>query len=97
MSHILRTLAQVSINPNELEVPKSALTDSRITEGLQIFFGIAAAVAVLMIAISALRMVISRGDPQAVHKARDAIIYASIGLAITMSAFVIVTFVVERV
>lgn len=98
MKHIISNLAQtVSIDPNSLEVPQESLSESVVTNGLQIFFGITAAVALLIIIISALRLVISRGNAQDVQKARDAIIYASVGLAITLSGFAIVTFVLERV
>jgi len=98
MSHFLHTLAQaINVEPDRINVPQGDLSESIVTNALQIFFGIAAAVAVLIIAISAFRLVISNGDPQAVKKARDAIIYAVIGLIITMSGFIIVTFVVERI
>lgn len=98
MTHYLKQFATQLITESEIDgVPKGGLSESRVTNGLEIFFGIAAAVAVLTIAISALRIVISRGNSQDVAKARDAIIYATIGLVITMSGFVIVSFVVERV
>lgn len=91
-------LAQaINIEPSQLDIPKENITETTVTEGLQIFFGIAAAVALLIITISALRLVISRGNAQDVQKARDSIIYAAIGLAITMTGFAIVTFVLERV
>lgn len=98
MKHLLQKLAAIEINPGDIDVPQpqGGLGESTVTDGLQIFFGIAAAVAVLIIAISALRIVISRGNPQDVQKSRDAIIYAAVGLVITMTAFIIVTFVVER-
>ncbi len=98
MHHLIRTLAQtVTIDPDDLDVPQGVPTDNVVTNGLQIFFGIAAAVALLIIVISSLRLVISRGNAQDVQKARDAIIYAAVGLVITMSAFAVVTFVLERV
>ncbi|MDQ3123968.1 MAG: hypothetical protein M3Q14_04790 [bacterium] len=96
MKNIMYRFSQL-INENELDVPKTRLTETKITDVLQIVFGIAAAVAVLIIAISALRMVVSRGNSQDVTQARDAIVYASVGLIITLAAFAIVTFVVERV
>lgn len=84
------------VSENEINIPTST-TDNVVVEGLQILFGIFAVVAVLIVAISAFRIVISRGNAQDVAKARDAIIYASIGLVISMSAFIIVAFVVESV
>jgi len=96
MKYLLQKLAAIDINPGDIDVPQGPLGETTVTDGLQIFFGIAAAVAVLIIAIGALRIVISRGNPQDVQKSRDAIIYAAVGLVVTMSAFIIVTFVVER-
>lgn len=96
LTYIIKHLAQ-TIDPNDLNVPKGSVTNNTVTDGLQILFGIFAAVAVLIIAISALRIVISRGKSEDVSRARDAIIFASIGLVISMMAFTIVTFVVERV
>lgn len=94
----LHNMAQgINIDPDRINVPKEGLGENTVTSGLQVFFGIAAAVAVLIIAISALRMVLSRGNPQDFQKARDAVIYAVVGLVITMSGFAIVTFVINRV
>lgn len=89
-------LAQI-IPESEVDIPKNDLTESSVQTGLEIFFGVAAAVAVLVIAVSALKMTISRGNADEVTKARNTIIYASIGLAIALSGFVIVSFVVERI
>lgn len=98
MKLLLHSLAQtVTIDPDNLEVPQAVPNENVVTDGLQIFFGIAAAVALLIIVISALRLVISRGNAQDVQKARDAVIYAAVGLVITLSGFAIVTFVLERV
>ncbi|MFZ1323855.1 MAG: hypothetical protein WAQ57_01700 [Candidatus Saccharimonadales bacterium] len=96
MRHIPRNFAQM-VDKGDLDIPDNTLDESVVTNGLQIFFGIAAAVAVLIIAISALRLTISRGNAQDVQRARDSIIYAAVGLAITLSGFAIVTFVIERV
>jgi hypothetical protein len=84
------------INQSEIDIPKGSPTSNTVTDGLQIVFGILAAIAVLIIAISALRIVISRGNSQDVSKARDAIIYAGIGLAVSLLGFIIVAFVLER-
>ncbi|MDB5183209.1 MAG: hypothetical protein JWO47_993 [Candidatus Saccharibacteria bacterium] len=97
-----RVLATISLDPTTgskepLGLPRTQLTNPTLQKGIQTFLGIAAAVALLIIVISAFRMVISRGNPQDIAKARDAILYASIGLVITMIAFSIVTFVIGRV
>lgn len=58
--------------------------------------GIAGAVALLVITMAGFRYVTSRGNPQQVTQARDAIIYALIGLVVLMSAFLIVNLVVFK-
>lgn len=86
------------ISPDQIDgVPKAPLGSDQVTNALQVVFAIFAALAVLMIAISAFRIILSRGNPQDVSKARDSIVFAVIGLVISMAAFSIVTFVVERV
>lgn len=97
MNYFFTRLAQI-IDPIDIpNVPTASPTDNTITNALQFIFGVFAAVAVLIVALSAFRIVVSRGNAQDVSKARDAIIYASIGLVISMAAFIIVTFVVESV
>ena len=70
---------------------------SNITFILQLVFGIIGVLAFLIIIISALRFVLSGGDPQSVATARNTIIYAVIGLVIAISAEVIVTYVLNHV
>ena len=97
MKQLFSQFAQVISETDIDGVPKVGASSSRITDGLQIVFAISAAVAVLIIAVSAFRMVISRGNAQDVQKSRDAIVYAVVGLIVALAAFSIVTFVVERV
>ena len=97
MKQLFSQFAQVISETDIDGVPKVDASSSRITDGLQIVFAISAAVAVLIIAVSAFRMVISRGNAQDVQKSRDAIVYAVVGLIVALAAFSIVTFVVERV
>lgn len=97
-----KIFAAVSLDPtaensNPINLPRTELTNMTLQKGIQTFLGIAASVALLIIVISSLKMVISRGNAGDIAKARDAIIYATIGLVITMVAFGIVTFVIGRV
>lgn len=77
-------------------IPETNLENSQVQLALQIFFGIAAAVAVLIIAIAALKYTLSRGDESVIKKSKETIIYAVAGLLITITAFSIVTLVVNR-
>jgi len=61
---------------------------------LNMVFAISASIAVLMIVIGGFRYIVAHGDPNSTAQARNTIIYAVIGLLVTMAAFAIVTFVV---
>lgn len=88
---MLRTLAAV-INQNEIELPKGGLTSHSVLSALQLVFGIAGAVTLLIITVAGIQYVMSQGDPQNTNRARNTIIYALVGLVICVSAFSIVTF-----
>jgi hypothetical protein len=53
-------------------------------------------IAVIVIVVSSIRFVNSGGDTQQVSKAKDAIIYALVGVVIAASAFAIVNFVLGQ-
>lgn len=98
MKNILSQFSQI-ISPGDLKnLPTGVGSEDGtiVTDGLQILFAIAAAVAMLIIAISSFRIVMSRGNAQDISKSRDAIIYASIGLGVCLLAFTIVTYVVAN-
>lgn len=84
-----------AVSPNEFDVPKGNLNSASFNTILQIVFGIAAAVALIIMMIASLKYVTSMGDPQGVAKAKNTIIFAAVGLVIAASAFSIVTFVVK--
>jgi len=64
---------------------------------LQIVFGVIGSISLLVIVISGMRYVVASGEPAAVAKARSTIIYAVVGLAVALSGFSIVTFVVKGI
>jgi len=78
--------------PNPIFGPSGILTSA--TQLIAYIVGIAS---VVIIIISGFRMVISGGDSNRVSSARSALIYALIGLAIAISAQVIVVFVLQKV
>jgi ABC-type Fe3+ transport system permease subunit len=54
-------------------------------------------VAVLVIIIAGFRMVTSSGNAESMSKARNSIIYASIGIVVAVAASAIIGFVVEQI
>jgi hypothetical protein len=68
-----------------------------LTEAIQILAWVVGIVSIVMILISGLRMITSGGDSNAVNSARSAILYSLIGVAIAVSAQIIVVFVLGKV
>ncbi len=53
-------------------------------------------IAVIMIVVSGIRFVSSRGNPDSTNKARQTLIYSIVGLIVAVAAFAIVNFVLNR-
>lgn len=93
---LVHFLGLSSIDTSSL--PQNVPTDSsELQTVLGIVFGIAGALALLIIIISGVRYILSGGDPQKAAKAREGIIYALVGLVVAISAETIVVFVVGKV
>jgi hypothetical protein len=60
-----------------------------------IVFGITASIALLMIVISGFRYIVAHGDPNATAQAKNTILYAVIGLLVSVTAYSIVIFVIK--
>ena len=77
-------------------LPQVSANENQIQNGLAIVFGVIAAVAVLVIIIAAINFATSEGNPDSISKAKKTIIYALIGLLISLSAEIIVLAVLGR-
>ncbi len=64
---------------------------------MNIVVGVTATISVLMIIIGGIRYTLSGGDQAGTRSAKDTILYAIVGLIVSMLAFVIVNFVVGAV
>ena len=94
---LLNSLAQIQVLPGDVKIPQNDLGQGQLRSALQIAFGIGGALAVLIIVVAGLRFVTARGDPQAVSRARNSVIYAVVGLVVCAMGFAIVTFVVDNI
>jgi hypothetical protein len=92
ITHLLY-FAQTAVNTSPL--PNTPATQGEVGTALDIVFTVTGAIALLVITIGGLRYIISRGDPSATAQAKDTIMYALIGLVISIAAYSIVTFVVK--
>lgn len=82
---------------NQWGLPEAKLDSTNFGNLLQIVFGMAGAITILLVAYGAFRYVISQGDPGATAKAKDTIMYALIGMVLCVFAFGIVSFVMGRI
>lgn len=76
-------------------IPKAELNSTQLASIISGVLGMAGVIAVIFVIIGGIKYVISQGEPAQLQKAKETIIYALVGLAFVMFAFVIVRFVVE--
>jgi hypothetical protein len=86
-----------ALSETDFKVPNKTIDSTTSDVILQLVFGVAGGIALIVLMLAALKYVNSQGDPAAVAKAKNTIIYALIGLAVAAAAFSIVSFVVKSV
>jgi hypothetical protein len=85
-------------NPSCLSVlPEVAADGQALTDIMSIVFGIISAVAVIIIIVQAIKFTLSSGEPEKAAAARKGIIYAAVGLAISLAANGIIVLVLSEV
>lgn len=89
---LLYRLAQINV-PG---LPHVTLNDAAVANVAGAAFIVAGAMSTLFIIIGAIRYAVSAGDQSAITQAKNTILYAVIGLVISLSAFAIVQFVLGR-
>lgn len=95
LQHVVAQFAQTS-PPNLAPLPKPN-TGNEIKAVLQIVFSIIGAISLLVVVLAGFTYITSQGDPGKVSQAKNAIIYASAGLAVSILAVTIVGFVIRHV
>lgn len=88
-------LCETPISPGNL--PKSNANKSQIENVIGIVITIIGAIAFLMVVLSGFRYVLAGGEPEKLAKARNALIFALVGLLIAITAQAIVSFVVKNI
>lgn len=79
---------------NGLPNQDTGTTQDNIINTVLFYLGV---IAVIMIIVSGAKMALSGGNPGAVTKAKQMLIYSLIGLAIVLLAYAIVNFVIGKV
>lgn len=90
-------LAQQKVDANSVGLPKVNADNATLAIILSAAFTIIGGVAVLFLLIGAIRYVISGGDSARVARAKNTILYALIGIVVSVSAFAIVQFVLGSI
>ena len=80
----------------DLGLPNVTADDGFAKNVLAIVFGIAGALAVLIIIIASLNLAKAGGNPEEISKAKKTIVYALVGLAIAVLAEAIVYLVIGK-
>ena len=83
-------------NTCDTGLPTVKANGDQLQAALQIVFGVIGALAVLMIVIAGLRFVLAQGNSQETARARNTIIYAVLGLVISLAAEAFVAFVLGK-
>jgi uncharacterized membrane protein YuzA (DUF378 family) len=96
VSYVANTIVK-SAATDDYGLPKVHSTPAMLMTVLQILFVVMGAVSLLIVTIAGFNMVLSKGEPQKVAKARSTIIYALVGLVVSIAAAAIVSFVLSKV
>lgn len=86
----LLLLAQ-TIGGNQVNLP-TADFNTTFTAVTQAVFGLTFLLSVLFVALGGFKYTTSNGDAQGIQKAKNTILYALIGMAVSLSAYAIVEF-----
>lgn len=77
-------------------LPEVNADQGQISNGLSIIFAAFAAVAIIVIIIAAINFATSEGNPENISKSKKTIIYALVGLVISLSAEAAVLTVLDK-
>lgn len=78
-------------------LPTTSANNGSVQTILQLTFGVIGALSVIYIVLAGLKFITAQGNPQEAAKARQSIIFAVLGLGVSLSAEAIVTFVLNKV
>jgi len=102
MINLIKNLAQITNCPEGSDsascltsIPSVPADGASLTEIMSIVFGIISAITVIIIIVQGIKFILSSGEPEKAASARKGIIYALIGLTISVSANLIVVFILK--
>lgn len=93
---IVTTIAQLLGKADDIGIPSRVGSNNDLSNIVNIVYGIAVVIAVIVIIIAGILYTTSNGDAGQVARAKNAIIYAIIGLVVVTFAFTITGFILGR-
>lgn len=91
---IFTNIAQ-TLSSQDVNIPNGS-ADQVLQASLNIAYLVGGIIAVIVIIIAGFTLVTNGGEPEAIKKAKNMILYAVIGLVVIMVAFTITWFVIGR-
>jgi hypothetical protein len=97
MKNIIFYLSNSLIDAKSNSIPEVDASPARLASLIIYAGALAAVISVFIIVIAGIQFILSSGEPGKVAKARNAILYAVVGLIIALSATGIASFVARNV
>lgn len=94
---MIKFLAATGLNAEEVGIPTTTLSQSSMGSVLNQVYLWAGVIGVIVIIIAGYLYTMSSGDPAKTKRAKDAILYAVVGLVVIILAFTITQFVIGGV
>ena len=85
-----------NISASDIGIPCSSTPDlgSAVAHAVALLMALMGGLALLFIVVGGLQYVLSAGNPQRASRARETILYASIGLGVAIAGYAIVAFII---
>ncbi len=83
-------------NATDVDLPRVDNPDSTLTNVFNVVLALGGAVAVAYIVFGGIKFSMSQGDPTKTKEAREAILYAVIGLIVVIISFTLINFVIGK-
>jgi uncharacterized membrane protein YidH (DUF202 family) len=86
-----------TVDTSPLPNPTGIDNGTKLQTILSLVFVILGAISLLVITIAGFMYTISHGDAKIIEQAKNSILYAVVGLVVSVSAFAIINFVIGRI
>lgn len=97
MDFLKQKMMAAVINTDTLPKPGGVDDGTQLQTILSTVFVVVGAISLLVITVAGFMYTISHGDPKIIEQAKNSILYAVIGIVVSVSAFAIVNFVIGRI